>query len=575
MSGCSRRRARDARRSRSSAACSTRPRAACRSTRWRSSCERRSSTSACSSMRARAAACPSTSIAARGGPIPAGRAFVALLACACEGPVGEAVRRVPVARPGAGDSRRTGQVGAGRAETRRAGRFRATRCLRGRVDDRRGAASGRSRRGRPRARRSRRLRRRGGGRRHAAVALEVGRADRRVGGRRRAARARTGKGGGGGVSTAWPPTSATGSPSCDARSRSRRASRGSSATCGTWRTCAQFALPIIDALADWPDAATWGEWLDRFGDAGRTALRRPERVLQTLADLRPMADVGPVSLEEARDVLHDRLVTLDWEPPARRYGRVFVGTPHQARGRTFRVVFVPGLAERVVPQRPREDPLLLDDGARRDPGRPLARQDDRGGGRAPAAQDRDRRGDRAAVPVVSAHGRGRNARARAVVLRARRDARDHRRVPDHRVLAADAAEEVRREPGVAGAGRSRSRHRRPRARPRRPEAAARLARSGVGEGPRALPARPERGAAPVGHQPLGARPTGLVVERRPDQGRPTASRRALQAHRLGAAAVFAVGAAALCELSVPVSARDDSSARAVGRAASRSCAWIR
>ena len=84
-------------------------------------------------------------------------------------------------------------------------------------------------------------------------------------------------------------------------------------------------------------------------------------MLQTLADLRPMAAVGPVSLEEARDVLHDRLVTLDWEPPARRYGRVFVGTPHQARGRAFRVVFVPGLAERVVPQRPREDPLLLDE----------------------------------------------------------------------------------------------------------------------------------------------------------------------------------------------------------------------
>ena len=30
------------------------------------------------------------------------------------------------------------------------------------------------------------------------------------------------------------------------------------------------------------------------------------------------------------------------------------------RGRTFRVVFVPGLAERMFPQKPREDPLLLD-----------------------------------------------------------------------------------------------------------------------------------------------------------------------------------------------------------------------
>jgi ATP-dependent helicase/nuclease subunit B len=139
----------------------------------------------------------------------------------------------------------------------------------------------------------------------------------------------------------------------------------------------QFALPIIDELAEWPEQGTWGEWIERFGALARLALRRPARVLQTLADLRPMADVGPVTLEEARDVLHDRLVTLDWEPPARRYGRLFVGTPHQARGRSFRVVFVPGLAERVVPQRPREDPLLLDE-ARRALDPSLAGQDERG-----------------------------------------------------------------------------------------------------------------------------------------------------------------------------------------------------
>ena len=123
----------------------------------------------------------------------------------------------------------------------------------------------------------------------------------------------------------------------------------------------QFALPIVDALSAWPERATWGEWLDRCAGLADASLRRPDRVLETLASLRPMADVGPVGLEEVRDVLRDRLVMLDWEPPARRYGRVFVGTPHQARGRTFAVVFVPGLAERVVPQRPHEDPLLLDD----------------------------------------------------------------------------------------------------------------------------------------------------------------------------------------------------------------------
>jgi hypothetical protein len=122
----------------------------------------------------------------------------------------------------------------------------------------------------------------------------------------------------------------------------------------------EFALPIVDTLADWPDQAMWGEWIDRFTDLASAALRKPQRVLHLLAELRPMAKVGPVTIDEARDVLHERLVSLDWEPPLRRYGRLFVGTPHQARGRTFRVVFVPGLAERVVPQRPREDPLLLD-----------------------------------------------------------------------------------------------------------------------------------------------------------------------------------------------------------------------
>jgi CRISPR/Cas system-associated exonuclease Cas4 (RecB family) len=122
-----------------------------------------------------------------------------------------------------------------------------------------------------------------------------------------------------------------------------------------------FALPIVDEMAGWPDRTVWGEWLEHAAGLAARALRRPDRVLETLASLRPMAEVGPVSLEDVRDVLRDRLVMLDWEPRSRRYGCVFIGTPHQARGRTFKVVFVPGLAERVVPQRPHEDPLLLDE----------------------------------------------------------------------------------------------------------------------------------------------------------------------------------------------------------------------
>jgi hypothetical protein len=203
----------------------------------------------------------------------------------------------------------------------------------------------------------------------------------------------------------------------------------------------QFALPIIEGLAGWPEQATWGAWLDRFSALAVSALARPDRVLRLLAELRPMADVGPVTIEEARDVLHDRLVALDWDPPARRYGRLFVGTPHQARGRSFRVAFVPGLAERVVPQRPREDPLLLDAiRAALDPG--LVCQDARGSVERlllkiaiGAASERlylsyprlDVAETRARVPSFYALD----------LVRAMTGS-----VPDHRALAAEAAEEA-------------------------------------------------------------------------------------------------------------------------------------
>ena len=121
-----------------------------------------------------------------------------------------------------------------------------------------------------------------------------------------------------------------------------------------------FALPIIKELAGWPQAAGWGVWLDVFSQLAPRVLRSPAQVLRVLADLRPMGDIGPVGLDEVRRVLSERLLLLESEPPARRFGRVFVGTPDHARGRSFRVVFVPGLAERMFPQRPREDPLFLD-----------------------------------------------------------------------------------------------------------------------------------------------------------------------------------------------------------------------
>ncbi|HJR57789.1 MAG TPA: PD-(D/E)XK nuclease family protein, partial [Vicinamibacterales bacterium] len=140
----------------------------------------------------------------------------------------------------------------------------------------------------------------------------------------------------------------------------------------------RFALPLIDELAAWPAAGTWGEWLDRFSALAPRVLRYPERVLRVIAELRPMSGIGPVSLEEARDVMVERLLLLESEPLKSRYGRVFVGSPHQARGRTFKVVFVPGLAERMFPQKPHEDPMMLDEELRVPLGADLPKQKERG-----------------------------------------------------------------------------------------------------------------------------------------------------------------------------------------------------
>ena len=123
----------------------------------------------------------------------------------------------------------------------------------------------------------------------------------------------------------------------------------------------RFALPVVARLAAFPAAALWAEWLDRLEALAPMVLAAPDRVLAVLADLRPMAAVGPVGLADVRDVLQEQLTELTAEQPGRRFGRVFVGGPEQVRGRRFAVVCVPGLAEHVFPQRQRQDPLLLDE----------------------------------------------------------------------------------------------------------------------------------------------------------------------------------------------------------------------
>jgi CRISPR/Cas system-associated exonuclease Cas4 (RecB family) len=122
-----------------------------------------------------------------------------------------------------------------------------------------------------------------------------------------------------------------------------------------------FALPLIDALSSLPSSEKWGVWLERLTGLAQMALRSPESVLGVLSELEPMRDVGPASLDEVYDVLSVRLGFLRSEPPKRRYGRVFVGSIEEVRGRSFDVVFLPGLAEGLFPRRALEDPLLLDE----------------------------------------------------------------------------------------------------------------------------------------------------------------------------------------------------------------------
>ena len=288
-----------------------------------------------------------------------------------------------------------------------------------------------------------------------------------------------------------------------------------------------------------------GRWLDRAVALAGRALRRPDRVLETLASLRPMAEVGPVTIEEVRDVLRDRLVMLDWETRGRRYGRVFIGTPHQARGRSFRVVFVPGLAERVVPQRPHEDPLLLDE--RRAGIGGLVNQDARKNAERlllklaiGAATDRvylsyprlDVAETRVRVPSFYALD----------VVRAITG-----EIPDHRQLALGMQPKPR-QPRMA---------RRKTRRDRRSRATCVMTDARVADprwcaGTRTAPA--QRVAAAVRHQPVDAGPEAGPSRRTRSRGALPSRRRS--SHRL-ASRPLAVRPAALLVVSMPVPARDD------------------
>ncbi len=138
-----------------------------------------------------------------------------------------------------------------------------------------------------------------------------------------------------------------------------------------------FALPIIDTLVVLAGGGHVGRVARSFRQPRASRPAPPER---RASDPRgAAADGGDRSRSAGRSAGRDR------RPAARDSAgsaavalrRVFVGSPHQARGRTFRVVFVPGLAERMFPQKPHEDPMLLDREMRGPLAAGLPMQDDR------------------------------------------------------------------------------------------------------------------------------------------------------------------------------------------------------
>ena len=200
------------------------------------------------------------------------------------------------------------------------------------------------------------------------------------------------------------------------------------------------------------------------GDVGRVArsrLRRSRRAC--FAVRRACCDAGGSAADGGRRARSaskrratcctTRLVTLDWEPPARRYGRVFVGTSHQVRGRASASCSCRGSPSGSFRSGRARIRCCSTSGAARSTRRSSTQERAQRGGTT-AAEARDRRGDRAAVSLVSAPRRRGDAPARAVVLRARRDARDHRARAGSPRAGRRRRRGRRREPRVAGAARS-------------------------------------------------------------------------------------------------------------------------
>ncbi len=126
------------------------------------------------------------------------------------------------------------------------------------------------------------------------------------------------------------------------------------------RSLEMFALPILEALSALPTAGSWGEWTLSLTNLARVAIRDSEGLSELLAELWPLAPVGPVSIAEVYRLLSRRIGDVLLRDKGAGAGKVFVGAIEDVLGRSFEHCFVLGLAEKIFPARVIEDALVPD-----------------------------------------------------------------------------------------------------------------------------------------------------------------------------------------------------------------------
>lgn len=121
-----------------------------------------------------------------------------------------------------------------------------------------------------------------------------------------------------------------------------------------------FALPLLQAIEALPERASFDHYREQLSALAALALDKPAEVQALLAELSPL-DHAQLGRRELVQMLSSHLNSLIVPSEGNGAGKLQVLPVEEARGRSFDRVFVVGLAEKLMPPRLREDPLLPDE----------------------------------------------------------------------------------------------------------------------------------------------------------------------------------------------------------------------